>query len=958
MTLSQDTIPSRDSMARLNEKQVLERLESAVERLVETGVGRPFACFWVAQAVFVKRCSEMAEDQDGPIVPDRAAWRALIESEGLVREQLHEAVRQLASANPGFEGVIALNTSERSRDVEDPSLREMLRTVDAMPLHRGDLESPTTLGRAFEAMLTRGAFRGSMAQFATPPPLAQLLARLAEAEDGMSVYDPCAGTGRALLGCALDLAQRGGEPGSLALQGQDYLPKSVSLSKMAAFFCGLRLEARLGDTLADPQHVSNGELRQFDRIVADPPLEERRDYRRLPLPDRFPVDPNGSPSDILLLQHIQAALAPEGRAVVLVREAVLWQRGREEQLRRQLIEEDALEAVVLLGSDVREFSSVSLCALVLRSREADTGPRTGRVLFIDGRGAIQRESGKRADGPTLDDIVSGYRQFLPSEGFSALVETTRLVERDYDLEVTWYTGQADTRLLEFVEAHEAGLLGTIADVSHGGVRLTTTEPKTNTLSSRVVRARDINTGVDLEQLDLALLRDESNLLKPWDIVIAAMGALASTASVVRPDLAQLRVQPAMDLIRVRLHDPSEERAEFVAAYLNSGIGRSWLRARRRPEAISTALDVVSVAETPVPRFDPSIARMSGHVRRVCGRLRELAEKYETAIGDVFGRSKAASPLLRVRSPLAQAEAVDRFVSQVGSLSSIVRTTFPFPLAEGWRRFEMEHAPRARYKALLDLAENLTAFVAILLVADVRGRSGWRAKVSKPITRIVSSEKGFSFGTWGAVLEAAAARPNVLVEDTRIPELWETLVKEGDFLASLDALSKRRNNESHLTGLSAPQLAEELPEAENELRGAFERLLFFSSYPLWKIDRLEYDPLSRARRISFRVLTGDHEVVAQRSTPTTFELGEGLYLMGRDDEPLLVDPWLIFEECGSGQPQVLVPNRRMENGGGEYRSLTSRDRLQVDSSRWSRLAAFVDDGASWRGRVTSEERSRG
>ena len=463
-----------------------------------------------------------------------------------------------------------------------------------------------------------------------------------------------------------------------------------------------------------------------------------------------------------------------------------------------------------------------------------------------------------------------------------------------------------------------------------------------------MRARDINAGVDLEQLDIAVLRDENKLLKSWDIVVATMGKQSSTASVIRPDLAQLRVQPAKDLIRARLHDPSEERAEFVAAYLNSGIGRSWLRARRRPRALSTTVDVLSVADTPVPRFDPSIARMSEHVRRVSGRLRELAEEYETAIGDVFGRAKATNSLLTVQGPLAQVEAVDRFVSTVGTLSSIVRTTFPFPLAQGWRRFEMEQAPRYRYKAMLDLAENLTAFIAILLVADVRGRSGWRAKVSKPITGRVSSEKGFSFGTWGAVLVAAAARPNMLVEDTRIPELWETLVEDGDFLASLDALSKRRNNESHLTGLSAPQLAEELPEAERELRGAFERLLFLSGYPLWKIDRLEYDPLSGARSVSFRELTGDHEVVPQRSTPTTFEFGEGLYVMGRDQEPLLVDPWLVFEECGSGQPQVLVPNRRTENSGGEYRSLTSRDRLQVDDARWSRLAAFVHERSSWRG----------
>lgn len=940
MTLPEDTMPHRGPMTPLGEKQLRKHLLSAVEILVSSGVERPYACFWVAQAVFLKRCSELAGAREGPVVPEGARWQDLLQSADNIPEKIHEAIRRVANGNNDFAGIIPLNISERSGRVTDPGLCRMLEFLDDQPLRDGDIESSAALGRAFEVVLVRGAFLRISEQFFSPESLVQVLARLAEVEDGMSVYDPCAGAGGALFGCALDLARRGGDPESLSLYGEERLPKSVCLSKMTAFLYGIRGDLRVGDVLAEPLHVGEDGVHQFDRIISHPPLSDRRLYEELPLRGRFPVGPSGSPHDLLLLQHIRASLAPAGRAVVVVREGLLWQRGREERLRRLLVDEDAVEAVVLLGSGLLESTNISLCALVLRSPGAEGGPRAGKVLFVDGRNGAHRSAGVDDEGTTLDAIVSTYREFRPREGFSALVETSRLVERDYDLEVTWYTGQAEKRLKEFIEAHDARMLGTIADIVDGGVRLVKAGEATSHPSSRFVRARDISSGVDVEQLDLAVLRDESALLQPWDIVVATLGRSMSTASIIRPDVAELRVQPGRDLIRVRLHEATEEAAEFVAAYLNSGVGQAWIRARQRTGALSTTVNVSAIAATPIPAFDPSIARMSEHVRRVSGRLRELAQEYEASIGDVFGRANAASSLLRVQNPLAQVEAVDRFVSTVGTLSSIVRTAFPFPLALGWRRYEMARAPRARYQAILDLAENLTAYLAILLAADVRGGGGWRRKIAQPLAQRTSSDGGVSFGTWGAVLENAASRPNPLVEDSRIPELWETLVEGGPLMASVDALSKRRNSESHQTGLSDPQLEDELPLAENELGRAFDEVLFLAGYPLRKIDKLVHDPLHDRMTAAFRELRGDHEVVEQRSMLTPVRLGEVLYVMGRGEEPILLDPWMLFEECKCGRLEAFVPHRSRKGDGGEFRSLTTKHKKEVDEGRWSRLGVFL------------------
>lgn len=942
-------MPDPDRMTELSEKQLRTHFISAVEIASVNGTHRPYACLWVAQAVFLRRCSDLVgSESEGtehtPVVPEKARWAFLIgHARDEVGEAVHEAIRLIAAANPEFSEIIPFNTNDRSGFNDDQTLRRMLDHLDAQPLRDEDIESPRALGRAFDRVLVRGKLAGVPDQFVTPESVIQILARLANVSDGMSIYDPCAGTGGLLIGCALDAERRHRDLESLGLHGQDRLPKSVSLSKMTAFLHGLHVDVRVGDTLAEPLHLTGSEVDRFDCVISVPPIGEKCSYGSLPIASRFPLGTSGPHSDVMFLQRIQAFLAPEGRAIVLVRVGLLSLPGRERELRRLLIDEDAIEAVVLLGPDLLESTNLSTAVLVLRSADADAGERKGRVIFIDGRnGAHRRAADGDTQGTTLDAIVSAHRGFRAEKGFSAVVDVSRIRERGYDLEVTWYSGEAEKRLQKFLVTHKGQPLGSMAEVKTGHARRQRSGGKPKDSGMPFVQARDLGDKVELEQLEVDELRSDRDRLEPWDILVGAFGNRISSAFVVAPYLADLAVQPASDLIRVRLHDATEERSKFVAAYLRSDVGQSWVRATQRGGALPR-ITATGLASTPVPAFDRSVAQMSDHVRRVTGRLRELAEEYEHGFGRVFASPDSVEQLMLVQKPLAQVEAVDQFISTVGTLSSIVRTAFPLPLALGWRRYEMTLSPGKRYQAILKLSENVTAYLAILLVADVRAKGGWRSKVGRPLLGKLKPGGRMTFGTWGAVLETAAGRPDRQVQGTRIPELWESIVEGGPLLAALNALSTRRNDESHQTGPSAVEIQVELPIAEDELRRVFEALLFLCRYPLRKIEGTKHDPLAEETTATYRELRGDHEVVRPQTIPTAIDLGESLYLIGRGDEPISLDPWLVFQECPTcSHPELYVPNKG-HSDGGEYRSLTTNHCVKVGVGAWSRLSEYLAPG---------------
>ncbi len=241
------------------------------------------------------------------------------------------------------------------------------------PNYRLGLEDvePDILGRAYEYLLRKFAEgQGQSAgEFYTPREVAVVMARILDPQPGQTIYDPCCGSGGLLIKCHLRLLEKKGEkkngrlklPTSVAplkVFGQEINGSTFAMARMNAFIHDMEAEIALGDTMHRPAFTEgDGSLRPFHLVTANPMWNQKFDvktYENDPF-DRFKRGvPPSSSADWGWVQHMVASLNTAGRmAVVLDTGAVSRGSGntgsnRERDVRKQFVEDDLVEAVLLL----------------------------------------------------------------------------------------------------------------------------------------------------------------------------------------------------------------------------------------------------------------------------------------------------------------------------------------------------------------------------------------------------------------------------------------------------------------------------------------------------------------------------------------------------------------------------------------------------------------------------------
>ena len=148
-----------------------------------------------------------------------------------------------------------------------------------------------------------------------------------------------------------------------------------------------------GDTLDNPQILENDELKKFDVIMANPPYSVKRWNQQKWMNDPFGRNIWGTPpqgcADYAFQQHIMKSLNPEtGRSVVLWPHGVLF-RDAESDIRKRMIEEDYVDAVIGLGKNLFYNSSMESCLLVCRMKKPKE--RKGKIIFIDAKEELRIE---------------------------------------------------------------------------------------------------------------------------------------------------------------------------------------------------------------------------------------------------------------------------------------------------------------------------------------------------------------------------------------------------------------------------------------------------------------------------------------------------------------------------------------------------------------------------------------
>ncbi|MGX9706828.1 class I SAM-dependent DNA methyltransferase [Laceyella tengchongensis] len=262
--------------------------------------------------------------------------------------------------------------------------------IDLFSFKVGDKDSQAhdVLGRVYEYFLNNFASAEGKngGQFYTPRTVVKLLVELIQPFKGR-IYDPCCGSGGMFVQSQEFIKAHQGRIGDVAVYGQESNPTTWRLCKMNLAIRGI--DNNLGEYHADTFHDDLHKNLKADYILANPPFNisdwggERltEDHRW-----KYGVPPAGN-ANYAWIQHIVSKLAPSGTAAfILANGSMSTNQSSEATIRKNLIENDLVEAIVTLPGQLFYSTQIPVCVWVMAKKEAkNRRNREGEILFIDAR---------------------------------------------------------------------------------------------------------------------------------------------------------------------------------------------------------------------------------------------------------------------------------------------------------------------------------------------------------------------------------------------------------------------------------------------------------------------------------------------------------------------------------------------------------------------------------------------
>ncbi|MGY1651773.1 type I restriction-modification system subunit M [Geodermatophilus sp. SYSU D01119] len=303
-------------------------------------------------------------------------------------------------------------------------------------------------GDAYEFLMTMYASSAgkSGGEFFTPQEVSELLARLTVVGKTSvnKVYDPACGSGSLLLKFAKVLGKENVRRG---FYGQEINLTTYNLARINMFLHDINYEQfdiAHGDTLIDPAHWDD---EPFEAIVSNPPYSIEWDGDRNPLLINDPrYAPAGvlapkSKADLAFTLHMLSWLAVDGTAAIVEFPGVLYRPGAEKKIRKYLIDNNYVEAVIQLPSDLFFGTPIATCILVLKKSKKDNA-----VLFINASAEFVRLAAKnKLTEANQKRILSAFTARTSEDHFAALVDNTAIAGNGYNIAATSYVEAPDTR---------------------------------------------------------------------------------------------------------------------------------------------------------------------------------------------------------------------------------------------------------------------------------------------------------------------------------------------------------------------------------------------------------------------------------------------------------------------------------------------------------------------------------
>lgn len=329
-------------------------------------------------------------------------------------------------------------------------LVKMLNAIGDLNLGNYQDNTIDTFGDAYEFLMTMYASNAgkSGGEFFTPQEVGELLAKitLIGKTEINKVYDPACGSGSLLLKFAKVLGKENVKQG---FYGQEINLTTYNLARINMFLHDINynnFNIERGDTLIHPAHWDD---EPFDAIVSNPPYSIKWAGKSNPLLINDPrFAPAGilapeSKADLAFTMHMLSWLSAKGTAAIVEFPGVLYRGGAEQKIRKYMIDNNFVDTVIQLPSDLFFGTSIATCIITLKKNKTDNN-----ILFIDASNEFVRNTNKnKLSDENINNIIELITNRESVENKAIVVPYEEIKENDYNISVNSYLKVADEEVV-------------------------------------------------------------------------------------------------------------------------------------------------------------------------------------------------------------------------------------------------------------------------------------------------------------------------------------------------------------------------------------------------------------------------------------------------------------------------------------------------------------------------------
>ncbi|MDM8557103.1 class I SAM-dependent DNA methyltransferase [Desulfococcaceae bacterium HSG7] len=435
----------------------------------------PLLFFKRISDVYTEEFAQVLEESDGDKeyaalpefhrfkVPPGCHWQDVRETTANVGLTVEKALRCIEQANQeALYGIFGDAQWSNKDKLSDKLLIDLIEHFSQYTLGNTNVD-PDMLGQANEYLIKHFAdlTNKKAGEFYTPRSVVHLLGLILDPQEGQSIYDPACGTGGMLLECVDHLKKNKEDYRTLKLYGQEKNLSSSSIARMNMFLHGIEdFKIVRGDTLRNPAFFEADGLQTFDCVIANPPFSLKawgsENWANDPYGRNIAGTPPKGNGDMAWVQHMVKSMNDTGRMTVVLPHGALFRKGAEGKIRKALLEQDLLEAVIGLGPNIFYGTSLAACVMVFKRNKAPA--KKDKVLFIDASDLIRTGRAQNFLEPQhVKQIFDWYAAFDDVENYVKAAAIEDIKENDFNLNIPLYVEKIIEDNLPSVEEAMADL---------------------------------------------------------------------------------------------------------------------------------------------------------------------------------------------------------------------------------------------------------------------------------------------------------------------------------------------------------------------------------------------------------------------------------------------------------------------------------------------------------------------